>query len=723
MTKIVRSPLYFLFLLLLCTNEAHGALRVSSPAQGTIEAISYGADPTGIVDSTSAINQALSTLINGIYPTVHLPSGNYKISNALALQGGQCLYGDGDHSTFLQIGAGFSPSALGVTVLSGQETNSPCIHDFGFAFAVPPGLTTTTSAAQASGTTIQVNSAIPVNYYVDDTTTTTAIPALTYVTATSGTGPFTLTLSATVTGVLNGDTIKANPTRNSFAPLGTCTTGSGGTGCQYPPAVYGVAGGRPRIWNIYVGGAWAGFDFTGGSTVNVVPSIDNISMGALSYGFRLDGSLDTSHVVNWHEWEFGHTGNDSNNAWHDGQTIGMQLGRTDGYKYSNISFFDSRLILTSNASNAIAPSTWSGVLLDGNGANLEIAGGISNIMSNVYRTGSSGNANCPINVSGGTTHINNIRLDSGGSSNYVCVTAGTLKIVGGVVAPANGTISTFSESGGLLDVEGVYFNLPSTISTAVIAQSAGTVIVKGNTCHGGTSGTFVSIAADASGTDIEGNNCQGYSYTLPAGNTSGYYNASGNYALQGASALTQNWWRTGNATNQKGWQEIVGGGSWNLIALSDAGAGTAGSGNTGNVVNVNRSAQAITDLGFGNTVDNPTFHFNSTGLASWGPLAPVALKSAGSKFALSGTCTTSASTGGATWGIITLSSNNCTLTVSMGSSQSSTNGWTCPARDRSNSAGLALFGETSSTTTSVNFAISASAVSGDVISFGPCVGY
>jgi hypothetical protein len=578
----------------------------------------YGADRTGAADSTTAIATAASTQIGNVYPTVHLPSGTYKISNAIALQGGQCLYGDGDHSTFLHIGSNFSTSASGVVTLSGAETSSPCIHDIAFLFDVPPGFGTTTAAAQASGTTIAVAASIPVNYYVDDTTTTTAIPALTHVTAVSGTGPYTLTLSGTVTGVLNGDTILANPARASFVALGSCTTGSGGTGCQYPPAVYDIAANRPRIWNTYVSGAWAGFDFTGGGTPNIVPWMENISMGALSYGMRMDGGQDFSHVRGWHAWVFGLGGNDGNRAYSDGTTIGWQIGRIDGLNAEDLNFFEASLVITANASNSETPSTYTNVMLDTAGANLTIQGGTNNQFANLYKTGSSSTATLPVTVSAGRTSINECYLSLGGSVNYVSVTGGSLSLGNCYLPATNNSGTAIAVSAGTLDMENNVFAFPSTATSAAISQTGGNLIAKNNWSNSGT-GTILSVSSDNVNNYLVGNNFPGYISSVPVGNVSGYYSTTYQTYLQGSSTnLPQvQFWDSSGVSNQKGWVLLTGGSTFNACTVPDSGTITTGD-VTGCFLTVQRSGSTITSIQFQNLVDNPSIQFNTSGKVTFG---------------------------------------------------------------------------------------------------------
>lgn len=85
-------------------------VQKQSPAKHrTVDAVAAGADPTGAVDSTAAINQAIRRVHEAGGGTVHLPAGSYKVSAPfIELLGGVHLQGAGRESTiiFADTGAG-----------------------------------------------------------------------------------------------------------------------------------------------------------------------------------------------------------------------------------------------------------------------------------------------------------------------------------------------------------------------------------------------------------------------------------------------------------------------------------------------------------------------------------------------------------------------------------------------------------------------------------------
>ena len=78
----------------------------------------FGADPTGVNDSTAAIQAAINTGLR-----VRIPTGTYKVTNAITCaHTGQIIQGDGRFATLIKAASSFNLSALGVFVFtSGEE--------------------------------------------------------------------------------------------------------------------------------------------------------------------------------------------------------------------------------------------------------------------------------------------------------------------------------------------------------------------------------------------------------------------------------------------------------------------------------------------------------------------------------------------------------------------------------------------------------------------------
>lgn len=82
-----------------------------------------GADPTGMIDSTAAIQAAVAFALanpqasNGnVIPCVYIPAGLYKVSGTIRIPSNMCMTGDSDQATVLQL---TSPSTNLFTVYAG----------------------------------------------------------------------------------------------------------------------------------------------------------------------------------------------------------------------------------------------------------------------------------------------------------------------------------------------------------------------------------------------------------------------------------------------------------------------------------------------------------------------------------------------------------------------------------------------------------------------------
>jgi hypothetical protein len=129
----------------------------------------------------------------------------------------------------------------------------------------------------------------------------------------------------------------------------------------------------------------------------------------------------------------------------------------------------------------------------------------------------------------------------------------------------------------------------------------------------------------------------------------------------------------------------------------------------------------IADQTVGGGTNNPSpYSLYAAGTAPsyfGGSITSLGYISAGTKFTASG-CSNGTTVGGATAGSFASgTTGTCTVTVTMGSSATSVNGWACSVSDQTTAN---LMRETASNTTTAT--LSGTTVSGDVIVFG-CIGY
>ncbi|MDR3471620.1 MAG: glycosyl hydrolase family 28-related protein, partial [Devosia sp.] len=120
-------------------------------------ALDFGADPTGVADSATAINAAAAATQAGVRRDVYIPAGVYHLANPVTVGAtsgtaqSQCLIGDG-FGTVLDVSTDFNTSAAGVISLS-TLANAPdvqlCVRNLSIRFHQPQDLVTTTTVATA----------------------------------------------------------------------------------------------------------------------------------------------------------------------------------------------------------------------------------------------------------------------------------------------------------------------------------------------------------------------------------------------------------------------------------------------------------------------------------------------------------------------------------------------------------------------------------------------
>lgn len=113
--------------------ELNGGADATQLIYGVGNVLRYGADPTGVSDSSAAFNQAAyfsqsPILAPGAYKTVYVPAGQYKVSNTVYIPPGTILRGDGMSSYIDASSAGAFNSGvddvfkLGWSVVNGVPT-------------------------------------------------------------------------------------------------------------------------------------------------------------------------------------------------------------------------------------------------------------------------------------------------------------------------------------------------------------------------------------------------------------------------------------------------------------------------------------------------------------------------------------------------------------------------------------------------------------------------
>lgn len=341
--------------------------------------------------------------------------------------------------------------------------------------------------------------------------------------------------------------------RSNFASLGICTTGSGGTGCKYPPAIDDInAGDRVWIQNVTIGGAWTGIYFGAtGDVHNVAFWLDNIEMGALNVGLSADGAEDWTHISGWHFWPFGLGGTTVSAVYEDGTTQSANIGRQDGLQVDDFVAIDSTFIVTADASGSL--DGWRLNTLDlssGAAVALLVQGGYQISVNNLHVNGT--NVNGVVQVSGGNIHISNsfFPVFSGPTTGMIYQTAGNLEITDSIFFQSASTSSVY-EAAGNLYMSGNYFGDSAQSLSAPLVNSAGGLInfTNNSASFALIGGVALLVQTDSVANIVRGNNFpSSYTYEFPCTNCS---TAAGIYqtGAPGAGVMVSTSWSTGPVTS------------------------------------------------------------------------------------------------------------------------------------------------------------------------------
>jgi hypothetical protein len=420
-------------------------------------------------DCSAAIAQALTVTRNGQAVNVYLPAGRYYVKNPITIVDGRCLSGDSRRNTFLHIDQTFSPAATGVVNL-----NYPQVGD-GFAKYTP------------------------------------CVKDLAF----------------------EFDQPSTQGTRANFAVLGSCTSGAGGTGCKYPPAIYqpvAPAAGGMTIQNIRIERAWDGINLQHASSID----IENIEESSLNVGLTLENGHNFGHVSHWVHYGWGIDGASAlyTGVYEDGNAYAAKIGALDGGVIDDFRTWEGRVALTAGFSWGLV----SNLALDGKNSTLEVAhtsAGIGLIASNVYATGSAVGANthCQIDIASGSQAVTINNLVAGTANNAgpsaVCVAGGVVQIAGGLIGNGSTGAPSVKVTGGQAKLTGLVFNsLNQTYTAPLISVAGGSITATGNTIKDlpfNAANQWINIATDNALNYVEGNQSSGWAAALGFATALGYY--------------------------------------------------------------------------------------------------------------------------------------------------------------------------------------------------------
>lgn len=425
----------------------------------------------------------------------------------------------GTYQGFMQAGTGAVARSL-----QSKLQESVSVTDFG---ATGNGTTDDTAAIQAA-----VNTGLPVymppgTYYVTNAITLKNGQILRGAGRTATMFKITTTFNMTANGVLILGTGEPGAqvfdvgftfTQVDQAVRANCT--------QYPYAIYAAGCARFVVDRVRIQAAWNGINATGNTGGCYIGFVE---IGALNIGISFEGALDFVHGDQWHFWPFSISGTTYlySGVYKDGTTIGVQLGRADGFTVNSISCFNCLFITTATADTS--PTNLIGRLqLDSDYAGITMAGGVVSV-GQLYKTNSSAETWTAIQVPAGELFIGQIFAGMSGSGLLASVTgSGRLRVTGGRINSNGAAATVFSVSAGYLGLENISWVTPgNTTYTApfVLQSSTGNLVMIGNEFQGQatSTGTAVQVQNDVAGNCIMSNKFGQWTYTLPSNWALGTY--------------------------------------------------------------------------------------------------------------------------------------------------------------------------------------------------------
>lgn len=382
---------------------------------------------------------------------------------------------------------------------------------------VPPGtyrLNDTVHIANGQGL-IGANGRTQTTFLIDDQLNPAAVSVV-YLTGAEQNAPFVQDINFSFAQP-SDQTLRAN--YKTLADGGT--SGTGGTGVKYPPAIGGTGNARAKIERVRVAGAWDGFSLAGNSGGAWYKDIE---MGALNIGLKADGPLDFVHIHGWHNWPFGMVGSGALTVWQDGQTIAWDIGALSGLKAVDVSVYRSKI----NIAGAFGNITDLGLDLNGSSLNVSVGGFLT--VTGLYSSRGDGDSSAVVNVTGGRVSLINSTIFQADTSPGVPfrVSGGNLLVDGGtIIRPTSITNIPIAEQLGASDfairnmrIDPGTFNDSTTPVIKSTPASGVRIAVTGNqfTYGGGAgSGPAVSIAQDDRSNLVANNNFHLFNFIPPGG--------------------------------------------------------------------------------------------------------------------------------------------------------------------------------------------------------------
>lgn len=377
--------------------------------------LDFGADPTGVADSTAAFNSAIATA-----KEVYIPAGHYLINNTITVNAGQRIRGAGTRATILTIGSTFNMSAQAVIVLAaGSKEQDVELRDFWIRFSQP-----------------------------------------------------------SFSGMTRANII------------------------QYPPGIDCSQSDRQKLINLQISNAWVAINEGGAGF------FDRLEISCYSCGLSLGiaaPNLDGTHISNFHLWNFDQTSFQYTVA-NDGNTIAMNLGRSDGLVGENWEIIQSQIVVNNTAGSA-GFYFISNLMMDGQNSRIIVNDCLRFVVNGGYFSHAAPYEVPCISVTGGRgASFYNFSIDSSmASTTAVQVTGGYAHFSGGPTWWKEGVgASMFTVSGGTLELTDIAVASHTGAHTAPVAWQSGTgvLIVNNMTNFNGLTGPGIQMDTVVAGNRI-----------------------------------------------------------------------------------------------------------------------------------------------------------------------------------------------------------------------------
>jgi len=466
----------------LFADELNAAIaNAGATGGGAVNVIGYGADPTGVIDSSPAFAAALAARPNGRPADVFAPAGTYLLNSPITV--GDSLYSQrlsgAGWSTILTVGPGFPASALGVILIQPDPYNDymaqASVCDLRIHFQQPPDFTTTaTTTTTVGGTTLTVanTSGVHVGYYCMDMTTYGVLPWQSIAPKVTNIAGNVVTLDRAATGtVAIGDVLAFAANRSQAVTLASSPNlNPGSPAIKYPWAIYVGLAQSVFFDHILVTAAWNGI-YIRGQTF----AIGQYFVGCMNIGLDIDQCYNFPKLDHFMLWGWG-IPQAMLGIYYDGQTVAMNLGQCDDFTADSIQSWCGIVNFTS----AWSWGQISKLKLDGDNADLNIVGngpGSWVQIGEMYKSGGQNNVGVPIVCSGACrVHITELILVAAQNNPSITLAGGELTINGGYMW--NGQIGgspMISVAGGDLCINQMRFDSSAARGPGYLVQTGGSV--------------------------------------------------------------------------------------------------------------------------------------------------------------------------------------------------------------------------------------------------------